>query len=212
MTLNEFYALVREEAKRGNTLDALIPSKVRQAARWLERKISFEEMKTTVEVICAAGATNISDWGSGLGSGSRIKELDGLKYFSSATAEFNHLTRVHEKDITALRTEPPQGYWTKGRFTAYFNSILDVSYTFQASLVVYSVWPTDGSASHYLMEMQETLLFSRTMMLLSPSMRDEKMLALHKGFIEEQLPDAFKEAEESEFADTDAQMHYGRVW
>jgi hypothetical protein len=53
--------------------------------------------------------------------------------------------------------------------------------------VAYSTWPTLPTATHWLIDNAEATLEAKTMQLIAPAMRDEKLLLMYKGLFDEHL-------------------------
>lgn len=212
MTLGEFKTLIREEIKRANTLDSLIPSAIRRAARWMERKLDLEYMTGTYDYTLQIGDSSIANFPNNIVAGS-IKEILALKWFATAEGEWKFIERVDEEEAYLGGTEAyPTGYWTRGHYVIYLNRTLSAVLPIKMSLRVYSTWITNDADSHWLLDNMEDAMIARTCMYLAPAMRDEALFKAQQAVLAELLPDVFRSVEDAIQGDRSPKMHYGQVW
>lgn len=185
-TLGDFKDLVREALKRGTSLDTYIPSRIAQAARWIERNKTYQYMRRWVSL----GPLNPDADNPHIISlyGLRIKSLTALRYYDpndtsleEGERRFVDIALIEPKDRTTRKFGPPSGYWLDGVSNIVLDAIPEEAYEFEGHVAQYSAWPTDDSARHWLIENAEDVLLAKTMDLFTPILRDVELKAIYDG-------------------------------
>lgn len=175
LTLSDFHATVRAAIGRGNVLDATIVSQTRKAVRWLERNADpgYLYMKKWADVTLTASGTNphILDFPN-----DRVKCF--LMFRLTVDGEYKYLNLINARDVAALTTERPQGYWLDAGKRIVLDAKPDIDYSGEMIWVEYTSWGTEDGYTHWLLDNAEDVLFHRTMMNMSPWLRDDRMYAV----------------------------------
>lgn len=185
-TLGDFKTLVREALKRGTSLDSYIPSRIAQAARWIERNRTYQYMKRWVSL----GPLDPDGDNPHIISlyGLRVKALVALRYYDPDATDleegerkFIDVSLIEPKDRTTRKFGNPSGYWMDGVSNIVLDAIPEEALEFEGHIVQYSAWPTDDDARHWLIENAEDVLLAKTMDLFTPLIRDTALKAIYDG-------------------------------
>jgi len=212
MNLGEFHSLVSESLNRGTSLDARIPSKVRQAVRWIERNYTYQYMRRWL-----SGTIDTS-----LPDAEVIplyqlypKAIEAVRLWPSDNprSQFHDLKRIDPKERTS-RTTDVSGYWLDG-----VNSIIldgtptDVSGSipYEIHLHQYTAWPTDTNYEHWLIDNAEDMLLYTTLFYMGVSLRDSRMIADYKALRDEAQQTLHISEQEIQNNDRSASMVYNPV-
>lgn len=166
MTLAEIYAQIALEAKRGTTLDSIIPAKVATAVRWIEETHTFKYMEKFSEVSLDADA----DYPNVVAVPAGFREMN-----------FWRFNRLDYQALNTERAELPSGYWQDGMEYFWIRSTPHQSFVSEMSWIADTVLPTDTSKTTFILTRHSELIVSQTMVLLGPTIRDDKAIQRYKS-------------------------------
>lgn len=190
--LSDIHGQVRDALGRGTSQDALIPAKVRQAARWLERNYSFKYMEkfALLTIDSEADYPRVVAFPTSL-----VKTIDMVR-ISSEGADYSYLIQVDPKDMVRVGTGKPEGYWLDGVDSLVLNANPGENYTMEVLYNQYSDWPTDLNAEPWLVVNAEDALVAKAMTYFAPQLRDSDMKTRWDGTLKEALDTLLKADEE----------------
>lgn len=204
VTLGDIHDAVRDALKRGNTLDVVIASRVRQAARWIERNYTFLYMKRFGEVTVDLDSdypyvleVPNADW----------KAIHFLR-IRDDEGEFWKLGRIDPAEELDRATERPSGYWLDGVDRIILNQNPDSAYVFEVRWDQYTDWPTTTESSNWLIRNGEDVLIAQAMFLMAPYLRDAKMIQDYVAQRNEGLQTLVHADEESQHSDLSSSMTF----
>lgn len=203
MNLAGFHALVKEELKRGSSLDALIPTRTGLAAKFLERNYSWQYMKHTVEVYTNPNDASPRD----VTMPSDLKSVRWLRAVNDA-GDYVPVRRIDPRDLQRLEIGMPGGFWHSGRTVIRLDKTPDKVYVLEGEFVFYTVWPTDTDALPWLTEQAPDLLLAQTMVLFGNYLRDIGMVQQYRGMRDEALKTAYNDDAEVMYDGMDDEMAY----
>jgi hypothetical protein len=183
MNLDEFHTLVADAAKRGSTLDGVIPGCVRRAAQWIEQNYTLAYMKRFVEFTISASSSNPRV----LPMPSRPKQIYFLRIVEGApnsqdiSKEYKNLKMAAPSTLSELGKGEPEYYWLDALDYIWLNSIVEEDHTAEMYYAQYTSWPTDTTQEPWLVNNAEELLLAQTMLHLAPFMRDQMTAELWRG-------------------------------
>ncbi len=207
-TLGDFHSTVSAEVKRGNSLDSIIPGRVKLAVQFLERNYTAQYMKTFLEVTLnpEAGEPRV------VALPSEIKSVRWLKIAESEI--YYDLKSITPQDMRLRPTAGmPEKFWKSGTSRLILDRVPDKAYVLEGELMLFTDWPTDTNATHYLLNRASDLLLAQTMIHLGNYLRDDQIIKQYRGARDESLRTYITSEVEGEFDGMDAQMayspHYG---
>lgn len=183
MDLDGFHTLVADAAKRGSTLDSVIPGCVRRAAQWIEQNYTLAYMKRFVEFTISASAANPRV----LPMPSRPKQIYFMRVVREApgsqdvSKEYSYLHMTDPSTLGELGVGAPQYYWLDAFDYIWLNSIVEQDWKAEMYYAQYTDWPTDTTKEPWLVNNAEELLLAQSMLHLAPFMRDTATQQLWKG-------------------------------
>jgi hypothetical protein len=203
MILSEFHDLVRDSAKRGDTIDTLIPRYVKMAVTWIERNWSFKYMEqlATLRLVAA----------------DRVVELDryikGVKFVRFTPfgdiADYTYLSPVDNVNVVKPESGVPAEFYILGHNKLVFNPIPDIAYEGEVELTAFTDWPTADDSRHYLLDIGTDLLLSQTLMMLAVTiLRDPKMIEGFRVLREESIRTMLSTDDEMRYTGADLRMGY----
>lgn len=200
ITLADFYTMVSDELRRGTTLDSLIPSKVRQAVKWIEDLHTFKHMEVfdTPAIVTR-----------GLSIPSGYKSMEFWRIVKDDGEGYRYLTLVSPKDVSKTTTDIPAAYWESADNYFYMDNTPDKSYASERSYIANTVLPTDTSQSPFFINAFEALTLHQTCVMFGPRMRDQAFAAAHLQRREELMKAAIDSDVERRQANEDANVRYG---
>lgn len=171
MKLSELHTLVSSAVARGTTLDATIPNFVRMAARWIERNRTYKYMERFGDFAFDTTAdyprriTFPTD---------RVKRFNFLRGVNS-DGSFQNQKQIDPQELNSIEEGMPKSFWMDGVNYLVFDKTPDEDYAEEIAWEEYTAWPTDDDSENWLLRNAEDLLLARTMMNLSPFLRDKKV-------------------------------------
>ncbi|NJM09444.1 MAG: hypothetical protein HC883_00655 [Bdellovibrionaceae bacterium] len=178
MDLATFHALVRDEAKRGSSLDTAIPGAVRRAARWIERNKTLGYMRTVVAFTLGLGTTQtLSSMNL---ETTRLKSILNIRY--TTEARYWLVSRQSFSVVTTLEAGFPTGFnWNEGEDFIRWNRTVVETAPAESLIAYYTEWPTNLTATPLLITYAEDLLLAKSMYYLAPAMRDAALGSMYNA-------------------------------
>lgn len=182
MTLATFHADVALELNKGTSLNAVIPGKVRQAARWLERNYSFDYMKTFQSFPLIIGDTAIA-------LPARFKSMIFLRMTFAGDVDFTYLEKVDPTLVSQLSTTVnPTAYWIDGNQSIRFDGTMQEALTAQIYFNQFTSWPSSPYATTpALLDIAEDVLLLKTMEYMGPYIRNPELQLQYKDLLKDAL-------------------------
>lgn len=206
-TLSEFHANVRLHANKGTSLDAVISSAVRQAARFLERNYSYQYMDRyvsfNVETTCGDGYIFTMP--------TLVKKFLFFRLSYGDETDYRYLKKVNPKEVVKLSSgsERPTAFWLDGDEYVYLDSKVDVNVPAEISYKQYTSWPADLTQSPKLIQIAEDLLLYQTMLILAAFTRNPEMGVTYKFLRDEALTTSTGAERDLEEGEANLQQVYG---
>lgn len=206
-TIAGLHTLISETLNRGSRYDAYIPSRVRQAALWLERNYSFKYMERYVSFTATATGAEPRI----LPMPSAVKKIDFIR-FGPYDNDWHYLTLVDPRDV--IDTEPdengrPSGYWLDGMDHIWMDAAPEEDMVGEMSYVQYTTWPTDYTQTNWLVTYGEDVLLARAMVHLAPVVRMSPLLVQeYNALLTDGLRTLVGADEEMRQANRDERMQY----
>lgn len=210
MNLGDFHSIVRTTCRRGTTLDADIPTAVRQAAKSIERRFTFSYMRGYYDNTLAAGDSSIVNWSSF--ELSQIKVVLSARIVLASLSDQIWLKRVNERDFLDKPTERPKAFWQLKSNEIFFNSIADQAYPMQFQVALYTNWPTNLSSAPSIFDEAEDIMLYRTMMNMGVVMRDTMLTAHYKGLYDFEIGTLVEAQVDRDEQSSDHRMQYGTIY
>lgn len=180
MTLGEVIDRVRAEARRGNSLDDVIPAKVAEAVAWLERNHTFPYMRRRSSgTVVPANPTPLSS----LGPSGRVKSIIGLWWTDAGRVRVFQAT---VRDWDELGKHRPRRFWV-AEGQCWWDAEYDQSLPFECDWVQFVGAPSSFSQSFWLSENAPDLVVYKAMELLAATMRDSELMGLYRTLAAEAL-------------------------
>lgn len=210
MTLGDFHDIVKAEANQGTRLDSYIPTAVRRAARFMEVNYSFLYMERFQAAELDVSGSNPKFLPF---PGDTTKKINFVRYTQMAGSEPNresnyvYLNRVDPIDIAVIEsTGNPTAYWLTGDESGSRFLVLDrvpaTNLDLEIHSVEYSTWPTNLSATHWLLENAEEAMLAKTMQRLARYAEEPEWMQFYAEPFEEGLRTVLMADEEARFAGT----------
>jgi hypothetical protein len=179
MNVQDYFTALKGIAKRGNALDADLPSVLRRAMSFIEMNYNLSHMlvKTDVVVSADAGSLEIVD-----GAGLKLKSIKTLGYTDS-DGTWYYLKQVDPGDFTATTGDNPQGFIMTKTSNGW---ALEFDTTWAEETIVsywayhYTDWDGDTTADDlWLINNAEEALTCRCMILIAVIIRDPTLLQMY---------------------------------
>lgn len=177
MNLGDFTQLVRDNIKRGSAYDSIIPFGVASAALYLETNYSFKYMERFVSFSLSPDG----DVPRALAQPSpHIKSIAFMRVVLD-DGSFRGLSQIDPQQVSKVETAAPTAYWLDGAQYIWFDNTPDQLYTLEMSFSDYTPWPTDASATPWLLAYAAPLMLAQTMLELAPTLRTApELVAMYK--------------------------------
>lgn len=196
-TLSEFHTLVSDALGRSTSLDSVIATRTKLAARWLERNYTFQYMRQwkVLEVDSDAEFPHIVSL--------HDLEVKGVELIRRRTAEASGDGFLFDRPLKKVKPEDretrgygvPESYWLNGLSSLVFNAIPDEDMTFEAHFVLFTRWGSATTWTHWLLDNATNLLLSRTLMSMTSRTRDPQLWQMYKSELDLEIQ-SFNVAEE----------------
>lgn len=203
-TLGEFHSTVRDSLARGTALDSKIIAYTRQAARWMERNKAYKYMEKFGGIVLNSSATfpHVVDLPS-----PTVRNISMFRIVGS-DGVYSKLKNISPRDQTALDTAKPVGYYQIGYTKLILDSKPDEDYICELLYNEFTPWPTDESATNWLLENAEDVLLAQTLYMLAAFQRDVKLMTIYKNLRDEGLHTLETVDGDLEGSNTDDSMVY----
>lgn len=204
MNLAAFHSLVSQEARRGNSLDAVIPRRVQMAARYLEKTYNFAYMENLFTIILDPD----NDDPRVVQVPLNIKSIRWIR-IPNEVGEYAYLKKVDPSEVTAQTTGFPVGYFLSGPNYIVFDSVVEESYYAEGWGKLYTAWPeADLDASPWLVDNATDALLCKSMEFICQHLRDYNGLAMFKTQFQDIAKSLVIEDEEKRWDGADLQLGY----
>ena len=203
MNLGEFHTVVSSEVKRGTSLDAVIPLRVSMAVAMLERNLTMQYMRLFIEIVLIPSDTSPRL----VQLPSDIKSVRFLR-ITDSFGLYKELKKFDLKDQMKLTTGRPEGYTFNGRSMIMLDKTPDSAYTIEGEIKFFTAWPTDLTATPWLVTSAPDLLLAQTMVLIGNYLRDVQIVAQYRGWRDECLKTLVSSETEFEYDAMDTEMAY----
>lgn len=212
MNLGEFKQQLKDNIRRGDSLDAVIPGFIRQAALWLERNRTMNYMRKFAEITIDPDVDDAPRYVSL--EDTRIKSIQFFRWTGQAgiTADDNgylYMQMKDPRDFPQLTTGIPAFYYPNGVSSMVLSATPDQVLNGELWCARYSAWPTADSATHWLMDNAEDVLEARAMMNMAKHARDPDMRAHWKTVLDDGLIGLYAAEDEFMLENTELVMEYG---
>jgi hypothetical protein len=209
-TLGEFHTLIKNEANQGSRLDSYIPEATRRAARFLEVNYSFLYMERFQQAELDVSGANPKFLPF---PGNSTKKVNFVRYTQRAgtdplrASHYVYLNRVDPIDISVIEVnQNPTAYWLTGDESGSRFLVLDrvptTNLILEIHSVEYSTWPTNTSATNWLLENAEEAMIAKTMQRLARYAEEPEWVQFYAEPFEEGLRTVIMADEEARFAGT----------
>lgn len=172
MTLATVHARVRRILAKGTSLDELIVDTVRTAARKIEQNRTYQYMKIFGQGTLDTASTlpYVIDLPN------QVKRIKLLRLV--VNDEYYRIPRGANSEQLSLGEGAPSRYELDGTSRIVFDAVPDQNYAFHIFYDAYTSWPTEDSATNWLIENGEEALVREAVLLLRTDIRDQRMLAV----------------------------------
>lgn len=204
-TLGEMHEMVRLSLQKGTTLDTVIPSRVRQAARWIERNRSYQYMKRIGQV--SIDLSSEFPWAVEMPS-STWKSIETVRIVGSDGAYYPLTLNPNYGLQLSFESGRPTTYTLDGTERLLFDCNPDEAYYVEIFWTQYTSWPTAESSTNWLLENAEDLLLYQTMLHMALFLRDDRMAATYLGGRDEALRTLHLEEEDRVNSNMNLNMIY----
>lgn len=176
-TVATLYADLRRACKRGNALDADFPSAFQRALSFIEANynLSWMRQKRTKAVFIGDSSTTLAD------GAYKVKSIEKLGYMA-ADGSWVYLRQVDPGDFSST-VGPPAGF-IMTRAASGWALEFDAAWTENVTLSIWcyelTVWDGTETAEPWALAHAYDAVFARTMLNLSPVMRDAGLLETYR--------------------------------
>lgn len=201
--LAEFHQLVEDEANEPDVLDARIVVAARQAGRYIEENYTIKYMRPGPSLAWAIGDSQKTDTDYTDVTGQSIKkpgriiltEVNSDGQIIPVETQPKFVRRASSAAVvdysTSQRGVPAQWWLSPSDGTSPWTIVMDrqvdKAYTVHLDWEWFSVWPTATGDSPWLVVHAESALLCRTLLFLSPFVRDQELLAFHASMFESSI-------------------------
>lgn len=203
MNLGDFKSQINGNIRRGTSLDARIPTFIRQAARWIERNKTLQYMKV-LATISIDPDTNDAPRFIEL-TGTLIKSVIFFRWIDDE-GTYLYLRNWDPAKFTALESGTPRYYWLDGVSRIVLTTTPDEVLSGELQVSRYTSWPTNNDATHWLLDNAEDVLEAQTMIQFAKYVRDAELQQHWRAIRDEGLVTLYAAEQEFEYSNTDLQM------
>lgn len=210
MNLGELHTELKNAIRRGTSMDAHIPGFVRKGVRWLERNKTLQYMRQYATITIDPAVEGTPQFIELEGNG--IKAVKMFRWVPSTTlGDYIYLRRIDPGDMHQPLSGIPTAYWLDGVSRLVLSATPTEALTGELVVEKYSAWPTSPTATHWLLDYAEDLLFHLGMWNFAVHARDAELAAMHKGLAADALTTLMNAEVDSEYANSDDVMR-GDTW
>ena len=204
MDLDAFKALVLQDINKPSTSATRIASAVAQAGQFIERNYSLQYMNRFVSFSFDTASSEPRS----ITLPSRPKSIEFVRIVKD-DGTFHYVKRVDPRDVSGVKTDIPDGYWMDGFDYLWFDNTPGEDYPAEMGYAQKTDWSgMVGSATHWLFDNAEDVLLSRSILMLSPFLRQPKLMQLYKPMWDEGIRTLLLEDEETKYVGRDESMIY----
>jgi hypothetical protein len=203
MLMSAFYTIVSGELQRGTSLDSIIPQKVADAVKFIERTHTFKHMERFVTFTLDP----TQDYPRTYSCPQGLKSVVFMRIVLS-DGRFKYLPEVDPKDVLQTETKVPNAYWQDGMDYFWLDNTPDEEYDAELSANVYTTLPAANVEAPWIINNWSDLVLAQTMVEFGPKIRDEKVIAYYKGQREEKMQGAVLADAELREKNAPAEMIY----
>lgn len=203
MNLGTFKAQIAANIRRGNSLDAQIPTFIRQAAQWIERNQTLSYMKRMVEVnidLTTSSTPRFIEL-----QGTRIKGIIWFRWLS-ADGRYIYLKSRSAPDFGYAEEATPRYYWLDGVSRIVLAATPTENLAGELMVARYTDWPTEDAAEPWLLKNAEDVLEARTMMNFGKYVRDPQVVDAWRTILDDSLAGLYAADAEFEYGNADMAM------
>lgn len=203
-TLGELHTMVQQSLQKGTTLDTVIPSRVRQAARWIERNYTFQHMRRIGTLQIDLG----SEFPWAIETPSKTwKSIELVRIVDGGNIYKLDMDPDYSQQLT-FPVERPTRYVLDGVERIMLNANPDKNYYMEIFWTQYTSWGVADEFTCWLLENAEDLLLYQTMIHMALFLRDDRMAQTYIGGRDEALRTLLLEAQERVTAGLELTMQF----
>lgn len=208
MTLATFHTRVKNEINKGSLHDSLIPDKVKDAAKLLERNYTFNYMwrfvRFTIDPNCGSGMVFTMP--------SLLKKMKFFRLSYDDEDEYRYLTKVDPAEIARVGDptlgERPQHYWFDANEAIYLDAEVNEEVPAELYYAGYTNWPTDTSQTPTLLTIAEDVLLYQTMVIFGATIRQPEFVSTYGALMAQAIQTLIGSEEEFEQGGQSPSMGY----
>lgn len=193
-TLDAVISFVRGEVNRGNTADAVIPTKILQAIQFVERNGNYKYMEKLQEFDLFANASFEAPYILV----DNLKEIRFIRIVDiglDGAGSYKYLVKKESRDLLGISIGTPCLYSLEGSGHVWFNAIpqtaLDMHigfYQYTGTLAIdQTCWLFDNALD---------VIIAKTMQLMAPWMRQPQLAIAYQPMLETGLKTLIKATED----------------
>lgn len=208
-TFLQMESLLREEANKDDTLDALLPTKLRAAVRWIEHNYSWKYMdavQTLTPSLWVEYPYEIE-----LISLDETKRFDTVRFLTEGadgSVEFTDLVSAELMQLQFQFAGTPCHYALIGKTKLRLDRVPQEAFTLEFLGPVYTVLDADSDEC-WLFDNAPMLVIARAMIDLAPTLRSPEIRDLYRPMFDEHLRVAQVADEEYRYGNTSNVMGMG---
>ena len=184
MNLTDFTALVKTTAKRGSTLDSVIPVFIRSSVKWLERNYTLQYMRKYASFTLDPESANPRAISF---PNDRVKELDFIR-FLGANGSYSYPRKVDPQELSGSISGMPEAYWLDGVDFIWWDNTPVEETEGEIKYTQYTDWAAvGGSDEPWILKHADDLILAQTMLLIAPYIRDPALAAQFKPLRDEAI-------------------------
>lgn len=183
MTLVEFTAMVKDEANKGDRLDAAIPTRISMAVQRLERRYTMKYMERFTTITIPSGDSSYTLLAA-------VKSIEFLRYYSDGLGDFVKLPQVDPTDVLGDSQRNPEGFWIDGVTTLRFDNTVQEDLDLQFCRTEYSSLPLDDAS--WILANATDCLLAETMIVLSTRAREPSWKDKYGDMLQTSMADLFR--------------------
>lgn len=205
ITLEEFYANISNELKRGTSLDAQIPGRVRRAVRMMEDIHTFRYMEHFASLDIDASQTEPRAYATPSG----LKSVYFWRILKT-TGGYRYLKKVDPRDVDSTEEAMPKAYWQDGMDYFWLDNTPVENYETEMAYVAYTDidW-TDLSLTPHVVANFESVIQAQACMLFAPQMRDYQFIEAQKEIRNDAMKSAVDADVEGRQSNESPAVRYG---
>jgi len=202
-TVSSFLTVLRATVARGSSLDALLPSALHNALRYIEMNYNMKYMRLRTSISVLAASTNYTWTGD---DSTNLKVVRDLYWYGSDGTKYD-LRQVQPYEIESNTGSDPSGFYlvpeqqTDGSINHqfYFDAPHSEARTLRLQAYTYRGWNGNEAATNvWLLNNAEQLVLARCMIQLAPVMRDQAIMQMWATVFQDNLGAVLQAQDEME--------------